>query len=257
MKRLLLQAAKSPLFLRRPEGRRFLAHVLTLHPSLVAEMASVMRNMVGPWGRGQKREGRVGAAGVRPGKGRGRAASGRQRARKRLDPQAPPHHTLTLFPRPGRDRQAVGAGGGRRDHPARLARGGGPVPRGDRGDTHPGGGGGVEVLPGGVRLGSLVGKGVACGRPQPSPPITSAAVPSPLPPPLRAPAPRSPGLCARLPPRVLQGPRLQRPRRAAPAPRGQAPGAGRGGRRCDERAGRRAGAPVRAAAVQVGFCGGL
>jgi hypothetical protein len=46
MKRLLLQAAKSPLFLRRPEGRRFLAHVLTLHQSLVAEMASVMRNMV-------------------------------------------------------------------------------------------------------------------------------------------------------------------------------------------------------------------
>ena len=48
MKRLLLQAAKSSLFLRRPEGRRFLAHVLTLHPSLVAEVASVMRNMVGP-----------------------------------------------------------------------------------------------------------------------------------------------------------------------------------------------------------------
>ncbi|KIZ02253.1 Condensin-2 complex subunit G2 [Monoraphidium neglectum] len=46
MKRLLLQAAKSSLFLRRPEGRRFLAHVLTLHPSLVAEVASVMRNMV-------------------------------------------------------------------------------------------------------------------------------------------------------------------------------------------------------------------
>ncbi|KAI8470384.1 MAG: condensin II non structural maintenance of chromosomes subunit-domain-containing protein [Monoraphidium minutum] len=46
MKRLLLQAAKSSLFLRRPEGRRFLGHVLTLHPSLVAEVASVMRNMV-------------------------------------------------------------------------------------------------------------------------------------------------------------------------------------------------------------------
>lgn len=46
MKRLLLQAAKSPLFLRRPEGRRFLGHALTLHPSLVAEMASVFRNMV-------------------------------------------------------------------------------------------------------------------------------------------------------------------------------------------------------------------
>lgn len=46
MKRLLLQAAKSPLFLRRPEGRRFLGHVLTLHPSLVAECASVFRNMV-------------------------------------------------------------------------------------------------------------------------------------------------------------------------------------------------------------------
>lgn len=51
MKRLMLQATKSPLFLRRPEGRRFLAHVATLHPTMVAEMASVMRNMVGGvWG---------------------------------------------------------------------------------------------------------------------------------------------------------------------------------------------------------------
>jgi hypothetical protein len=65
MKRLLLQASKSSLFLRRPEGRRFLAHVLTLHPSMVAEVASVMRNMVSggadgaSLGRGQGRAGVV------------------------------------------------------------------------------------------------------------------------------------------------------------------------------------------------------
>jgi hypothetical protein len=71
MKRLLLQAAKSPLFLRRPEGRRFLGHVLTLHPSLVAEMASVMRNMVRGegcvpgLGAAPRPELRLGAAGQR------------------------------------------------------------------------------------------------------------------------------------------------------------------------------------------------
>eukprot|EP00775_Hariotina_reticulata_P006481 gene6481-6708_t len=50
MKRMLLQAAICPAFVSRPEGRRFLACLLTVHPSMVQEMTSVIRNQI-PAGR--------------------------------------------------------------------------------------------------------------------------------------------------------------------------------------------------------------
>lgn len=40
------QAAISPAFVSRPEGRKFLSCLLTVHPSMVQEMASVIRNQV-------------------------------------------------------------------------------------------------------------------------------------------------------------------------------------------------------------------
>jgi hypothetical protein len=40
------QAAICPAFVSRAEGRRFLACLLTVHPSMVAEMTSVIRNQV-------------------------------------------------------------------------------------------------------------------------------------------------------------------------------------------------------------------
>jgi hypothetical protein len=43
----LLQAAICPAFVSRPEGRKFLACLLTVHPSMVQEMTSVIRNQVG------------------------------------------------------------------------------------------------------------------------------------------------------------------------------------------------------------------
>ncbi|WIA12344.1 hypothetical protein OEZ85_012395 [Tetradesmus obliquus] len=50
MKRMLLQAAICPAFVSRPEGRKFLACLLTVHPSMVQEMTSVIRNQI-PAGR--------------------------------------------------------------------------------------------------------------------------------------------------------------------------------------------------------------
>eukprot|EP00878_Enallax_costatus_P040587 GHUV01046903.1.p1 GENE.GHUV01046903.1~~GHUV01046903.1.p1 ORF type:complete len:352 (+),score=121.90 GHUV01046903.1:274-1329(+) len=50
MKRMLLQAAICPAFVTRPEGRKFLASLLTVHPSMVQEMTSVIRNQI-PAGR--------------------------------------------------------------------------------------------------------------------------------------------------------------------------------------------------------------
>lgn len=41
-----LQAAICPAFVSRPEGRKFLASLLTVHPSMVQEMTSVIRNQV-------------------------------------------------------------------------------------------------------------------------------------------------------------------------------------------------------------------
>ena len=53
LKRMLLMAAMCPAFLHRPEGRRFLATLLTVHPSMVREVTAVMRNqvrrLVGVW----------------------------------------------------------------------------------------------------------------------------------------------------------------------------------------------------------------
>lgn len=46
MKHMLLQAAICPSFVARPEGRKFLACLLNVHPSMVAEMTSVIRNQV-------------------------------------------------------------------------------------------------------------------------------------------------------------------------------------------------------------------
>jgi hypothetical protein len=43
---VLLQAAICPAFVSRPEGRKFLACLLTVHPSMVQEMTSVIRNQV-------------------------------------------------------------------------------------------------------------------------------------------------------------------------------------------------------------------
>jgi hypothetical protein len=45
LRRLLLHAARSPHFLNRPEGRSFLATVLTLHPLIVREFTAVVRSM--------------------------------------------------------------------------------------------------------------------------------------------------------------------------------------------------------------------
>jgi hypothetical protein len=45
LRRLLLHAARSPHFLGRPEGRSFLATVLTLHPLIVREFTQVVRSM--------------------------------------------------------------------------------------------------------------------------------------------------------------------------------------------------------------------
>jgi hypothetical protein len=44
---VLLQAAICPAFVSRPEGRKFLACLLTVHPSMVQEITSVIRNQVG------------------------------------------------------------------------------------------------------------------------------------------------------------------------------------------------------------------
>jgi hypothetical protein len=41
------QAAICPAFVSRPEGRKFLSCLLTVHPSMVQEMTSVIRNQVG------------------------------------------------------------------------------------------------------------------------------------------------------------------------------------------------------------------
>jgi hypothetical protein len=46
MKRMLLQAAICPAFVSRPEGRKFLSCLLTVHPNMVQEMTSVIRNQV-------------------------------------------------------------------------------------------------------------------------------------------------------------------------------------------------------------------
>lgn len=46
LKRMLLLACMSPGFLHRPEGRRFLGGLLTVHPSMVREVTAVMRNQV-------------------------------------------------------------------------------------------------------------------------------------------------------------------------------------------------------------------
>jgi hypothetical protein len=42
------QAAICPGFLKRPDGRKFLGGLLTLHATLVPEVASIIRNQVGP-----------------------------------------------------------------------------------------------------------------------------------------------------------------------------------------------------------------
>lgn len=41
-----VQAAICPAFVSRPEGRKFLSCLLTVHPSMVQEMTSVIRNQV-------------------------------------------------------------------------------------------------------------------------------------------------------------------------------------------------------------------
>jgi hypothetical protein len=44
---LLVQAAICPAFVSRPDGRKFLSCLLTVHPSMVQEMTSVIHNQVG------------------------------------------------------------------------------------------------------------------------------------------------------------------------------------------------------------------
>ncbi len=44
IKELLLLAYRSPVYLKLPEGRRFLSYILTLHPSLVREIHQVIKN---------------------------------------------------------------------------------------------------------------------------------------------------------------------------------------------------------------------
>jgi hypothetical protein len=43
---LLVQAAICPAFVSRADGRKFLSCLLTVHPSMVQEMTSVIRNQV-------------------------------------------------------------------------------------------------------------------------------------------------------------------------------------------------------------------
>jgi condensin-2 complex subunit G2 len=47
LKGMLLRCAITPAFLRRPEGRKLLGFLFTLHPQMVRELTSVIRNQVG------------------------------------------------------------------------------------------------------------------------------------------------------------------------------------------------------------------
>ncbi len=54
LKGMLLRCAISPAFLRRPDGRRLVGFLFTLHPQMVRELTSVIRNQVSVWGVGEE-----------------------------------------------------------------------------------------------------------------------------------------------------------------------------------------------------------